>query len=603
MTTPADGLPLISVVVPSYNQGHFLPDTFESIFRQGYPRLEVVVIDGGSTDASVDIIRKHDARLKFWRSERDGGQSAAINEGMRHCSGDLVAWLNSDDFYWDDCLWTVGKAFARHPGHGLYVGNGLRYDQKAGTHTPFNTRHVAMDREALSHGADFILQPSTFFLRQAWQRVGGLDEQLRFCMDWDIFIRIAALYPCVLVNEFLGVSREYEETKTRSGKMERVFEIVRMIRRHTGQELTPGGLLYLLETVAGLGEAEGVTERVSHRLRLAFLEIVDGWCARHGRGNWFPAHTDPQDTVYLPLAGAIRVGPDASGVKLPTISLVVSDTGDADALRRTLASVRNQAYPAAETVVAGPGETGLDDAIARSAGELLVLAKAGDLFADGAVRAAGRVFASEPEVDVLCGNALHLDESDELFLAYHGPFDSGFWIGELPPQRVSAGFQFDPFRAPRPAVYFRRDVLERSGASAPGDAGPTDAAFFRRLAAPGKTRKLERTMALCRVSRATYREDRQRQIDEWYREERSHWPRPWQRGFRGVLRRFVGNYMRWKFSGEPSRLRYWWTACLAAASAASGVGNPMGWWPDRDVPLAPPFKRGDGDGATRSAAA
>ena len=241
MAASDTNLPLISVVVPSYNQGHFLPDTFESIFRQNYPRLEVVVIDGGSTDASVDVIRRHESRIKFWRSERDGGQSAAINEGMRHCSGEVVAWLNSDDFYWDDCLWTVGKAYARFPGRGLYFGNGLRYDQESGAYIPFNRRQVAMDREALTRGADFLLQPSTFFLRAAWQRVGGLDEQLRFCMDWDIFIRIARQYPCVTINEFLGVSREYEETKTRSGKMERAFEILRMIRRHTGLETTPGG--------------------------------------------------------------------------------------------------------------------------------------------------------------------------------------------------------------------------------------------------------------------------------------------------------------------------------------------------------------------------
>lgn len=598
----ADELPLISVVVPSYNQGHYLPDTFESIFRQNYPRLEVVVIDGGSTDSSVETIRRHESKIKFWRSERDGGQSAAINEGMRHCTGDVIAWLNSDDYYWGDCLWTVGKAYARHPGHGLYFGNGLRYDQRAGVYIPFNTRHVAMDREALSYGADFILQPSTFFLRRAWQEVGGLDEQLRFCMDWDIFIRIAARYPCVLINEFLGVSREYEETKTRSGKMERVFEIIRMVRRHTHRELTPGGLLYLLETVAGMGEPEGVTERVSHRLKLAFLEIVDGWCARYGRGNWFPAHTDPQDTVYLPFAGSGRLPTDGDE-NLPSISVIVTDTGDSRALERTIESVRLQGYRTTETLAVPPGGANMADGFSRTAGEILVSANAGDLFADGAFHAVGRLFAAQPATDIVCGNALHVDENDELFLAYHGPFDSAFWIGELPPNRVSAGFTFDPFAAPQPAVYFRRELLKGCLNGLGALQGTHDPNFFRRLAAAGTSHKLERTLALCRVSRATYAEDRRRQLHHWYREERGHWPRPWQRGYRGVLRRFVGNYMRWKFSGEPSRLSYWSAACLAAASAASCLGNPMVWWPGRDVPLAPPLKKQQRDGGSSAAAA
>src|SRR5207253_10244668 len=102
---------------------------FDSLFCQNYPSLEVVVMDGGSTDNSVDIIRAHAHRLKHWQSQKDGGQSAAINAGVQLCTGDLVAWLNSDDYYWRDCLWTVGRAFLQHPGYGLYIGNGFRHDQ------------------------------------------------------------------------------------------------------------------------------------------------------------------------------------------------------------------------------------------------------------------------------------------------------------------------------------------------------------------------------------------------------------------------------------------------------------------------------------------
>jgi GT2 family glycosyltransferase len=586
MASSENRLPLISVVVPSYNQGHFLPETFESIFRQNYPRLEVVVIDGGSTDASVDVIRRHAARIKFWRSERDGGQSAAINEGMRHCSGDLVAWLNSDDLYWDDCLFTVGKAYARFPGRGLYFGNGLRYDQESRVYTPFNRRHVAMDREALTRGADFLLQPSTFFLRAAWQRVGGLDEQLRFCMDWDIFIRIARQYPCVGINEFLGVSREYEETKTRSGKMERAFEILRMIRRHTSLEITPGGMLYLLETVAGMGEAEGVTEGLRDQLKVAFSEVVKGLCARHGRGLWFPACGDAGDETYLPVA---TPGLAASAEEsLPSISVVITGGDQTELVDATRESIRAQGYPAVEIVTAGAGATAAAEGLHRACGDVLVWAEAGDLIADGALQAAGRLFAEDSELGLVAGNALHVDEHGELFLADHGLFDSGFWVGTLPPLRVPTDFHFEFYKVARPAVYFRRKLLEHCGGpDASLRHGFADVDLFRRLAASGRPFKLQRTLALVRTPAATYLADRRKMLADLYLLERPHWPRPFGRGYRQVVRRFVGNYMRWKFLGESHRKMYWVAAGLAALSVVTGVGNPMRWWPERDIVVAP----------------
>jgi glycosyltransferase involved in cell wall biosynthesis len=100
------------VIVPSFNEGAFLREALESIFRQEYPSVKVVVMDGGSTDESVPIIRSFESRLTYWQSRPDGGQAAAINEGARHTSGEIVAWVNSDDYYWGDALWTVARAFA-----------------------------------------------------------------------------------------------------------------------------------------------------------------------------------------------------------------------------------------------------------------------------------------------------------------------------------------------------------------------------------------------------------------------------------------------------------------------------------------------------------
>ena len=133
---------------------------------------------------------------------------------MQRCTGDLVAWLNSDDYYWSDALWTVGRAWAAEPGFGLYVGNGFRYNQAAGAYTPFSRRHVAVNRTALLYGLDYLLQPACFFRRGAWREAGGLNEKLHFCMDWDLLLRIAQRHPAVLINEFLAVqSREYEDPR------------------------------------------------------------------------------------------------------------------------------------------------------------------------------------------------------------------------------------------------------------------------------------------------------------------------------------------------------------------------------------------------------
>ncbi len=131
----------------------------------------MIVIDGGSTDNSLEIIKQWAPRLAYWQSEHDNGQSDAINQGMKRCTGDLVAWLNSDDFYWKDSLWAVGRAFLQHPNFGMYIGNGFRYKHQEKTYKPFCPHHVAFNRDALINGLDYILQPSTFFLRAAWDFV------------------------------------------------------------------------------------------------------------------------------------------------------------------------------------------------------------------------------------------------------------------------------------------------------------------------------------------------------------------------------------------------------------------------------------------------
>ncbi len=523
-TDPA-ALPRISVVVPSYNQGHFLPDTLKSIFRQNYPDLEVVVIDGGSTDGSVDVIRSYASRLKHWQSERDGGQSAAINAGVKHCSGELVTWLNSDDFYWGESLWVVGRAWAAYPGRGLYIGNGLRHDQRTGKSVPFLPRHMALNRAVLREGPDYLLQPSTFFLREAWEAVGGLDNDLRFCMDWDIFLRIVKRYPVVLINEFLGVSREYEETKTRSGKTTRAFEIIRMIQRHTQTELTLGSLGYLLETLLGAMDGQ-LSDKLREHINWSLVWTFKSFHRNFGDGWWSPAHGDARDDVYLPFAGQALPPRRPDAPPLPPITVVIPSRNERAALEQTLASVLNQDYSPLEVLVVdaestdGPDELreryadratwlrcpadcstvrAINQGLAAAQGEVVTWLCPGDLLAVGALRAAGEAFRADGERELIYGNAVFIDPQDRLALVDLPPCRTGFWIGDFSATGGVPGYGAEVYQVPQPTVYLRRNLLEKCGPLDESYHSIFDYEYVRRLAGRTRVHKLERTQALVRI--------------------------------------------------------------------------------------------------------
>lgn len=181
-------LPLISIVTPSYNQGRFLEDTLRSVVSQDYSRKEYIVLDGGSTDDSVEIIRGYAANLRYWASESDRGQAHAINKGFAMARGDVLGWLNSDDTYLPGALSTVGALFAQHPDIDLVYGDFV-YTDVAGR--PMRRRHVfsSISYESLLYH-DYLGQPALFFRRSLFDKVGPLDESLYYCLDWDLFLRM-----------------------------------------------------------------------------------------------------------------------------------------------------------------------------------------------------------------------------------------------------------------------------------------------------------------------------------------------------------------------------------------------------------------------------
>jgi len=266
------GSPKVSIVTPSFNQGRFLEQTIRSVLDQGYPNLEYIIIDGGSNDESVEIIRKYEDRLAYWVSEPDRGQADALNKGFARATGDILAWINSDDFYYPGAIAAAVAAFESNPGLGLVYGRGNRVDETANTICEFaDTR--AFDLEALVHGVDYILQPSTFMRRQALHEAGPLDRDMHYAFDWDLWIRLGKRFPAAMLDSLLAASREYATTKTLSGGFRRAEEIRRLVHRHTGNELSIGYLVYLLNTVLeALPASSSLAD--ADRLKSAFLNAA-----------------------------------------------------------------------------------------------------------------------------------------------------------------------------------------------------------------------------------------------------------------------------------------------------------------------------------------
>jgi GT2 family glycosyltransferase len=201
----------ISVVTPSYNQGQFLEETIRSVFEQSYSNLEYSVLDAGSTDGTIEILHKYDSKLSFWRSEADEGQAAAINEGFRRASGDILCWLNSDDLHGATTLKTVAQLMGSRLDQPVVLYGGCEmFDDR--TRWREVRSAISFSRELLET-VDFLDQPSVFWTRRAWEMVGPLDETLHYGFDWNgssgraksaALLRLTA---CCHVIGFIGLTK------------------------------------------------------------------------------------------------------------------------------------------------------------------------------------------------------------------------------------------------------------------------------------------------------------------------------------------------------------------------------------------------------------
>jgi len=229
-------LPKITIVTPSYNQGQYLEQTILSVLGQQYPNLEYIIMDGGSTDNSVEIIKRYADKLAFWQSKTDKGQADAIAQGFSMSTGEILGWVNSDDFLLPECLFSVARRFPQDEktvaltGRCLLVGPSCELLKVA-----LPTPQTWISMLFYGHG---LGQPATFWTRTAYEKVGGLDTSLKFSFDADMFVKLRRIGAIAITSDYLAAFRLHPKSKTST--MQDVHQAeTQLIRKRYGKGSFP----------------------------------------------------------------------------------------------------------------------------------------------------------------------------------------------------------------------------------------------------------------------------------------------------------------------------------------------------------------------------
>lgn len=244
----ADGRdwPRITIVTPSYGQGRFIEETIRSVLLQGYPNLEYMIFDGGSADETVEIIKKYEPWLAYWASEPDRGQSHAINKGMAKATGKILAYINSDDVYMEGAF--AGIAEVTNPARPQLVFGDLGLIQETDWASLNILRKTGIGRKEMLFGGTPLPQPSSFWTKTLWEKVGAFDEGLHFAMDYDIMLRmLASGVEPVYIPQALSVERRHGLQK--SSQKESLYEEKARVRFAVADSLGMSKRWYLARTL------------------------------------------------------------------------------------------------------------------------------------------------------------------------------------------------------------------------------------------------------------------------------------------------------------------------------------------------------------------
>lgn len=226
--------PKIGIVTPSLNQGQFIEETIRSVLLQGYPNLEYIIIDGGSKDDTIHIIKKYEKWLSYWVSEADKGQAQAINKGFRKTTGEIIAWINSDDLYVIDTLHEVARLFILFNNIGIIHGDGVIIDINNAPMEQNISQQILNPQKLESFFPNPIFQPSLFFKRILLDKTGFLDDQLHCTMDLDLWVRLFRATNSFYNAKTMSLFRIHQNSKTSSNPLRFYLEKLMIISRYKG---------------------------------------------------------------------------------------------------------------------------------------------------------------------------------------------------------------------------------------------------------------------------------------------------------------------------------------------------------------------------------
>jgi glycosyltransferase involved in cell wall biosynthesis len=222
--------PLVSIVTPSFNMGRFLEETILSVITQDYPKIEYLIMDGGSTDGTLEILKRYESRVRFF-SGPDAGQADAANRGFGLTHGSIFAFLNADDTYLPGAVAAVVRAFRENPDAGVVYGNAWHVAEDGSRVSPYPVE--TFDSRNLSRRC-FICQPAAFIRRDVFESSGKLNSGLRFALDYDLWIRISRCWRMEKIEDFLATSRIHSQNKTMTQMSSALRETIELLRGHYG---------------------------------------------------------------------------------------------------------------------------------------------------------------------------------------------------------------------------------------------------------------------------------------------------------------------------------------------------------------------------------
>ena len=223
---------MISVVTPSFNQGMYIEETIRSVRDQDYPSFEHIVMDGNSTDGTVDILRRY-PHLK-WTSEKDRGQSHATNKALKIAQGDIIGWLNSDDLYFPGVFRRVNEIFRENPGVSMIYGGAVVIDENGTTLFERYPPQVSF-RKMVNRGHSLLIQPSVFFRRTIVEQLGYMDESISLGMDYDYWLRILKRFRCLKVDELFSYYRINAKGGTIANRKKDIISGFRICKKNVGR--------------------------------------------------------------------------------------------------------------------------------------------------------------------------------------------------------------------------------------------------------------------------------------------------------------------------------------------------------------------------------